>query len=278
MTIQLTDTPDWVSIALGAATTGAPEVGDLWTLAWDGRYEGAVVITGVFADHVLALPVTDDEASGREIALPVADTELALWPQGETGLGTFLLHARLASALSMEQTLEVRRWEAQLGDLSSVSVGTASINSSKLDALLTHFQRLCFIEWPSEAEAVLDLEGVAMNAREFAALTGLTTPRVLALWSGMPVTEEERELFGERAGEWLTVTADATTLALSEPAAKDLFVQLTALTGGDERSARNAARNEYALAARTDSAVVRNTTRAVDTVKAMIAEARASLG
>jgi hypothetical protein len=278
MTFQPTDTPDWVSPAFADATTASPEVGELWTLAWDGRYEGAAVIADVFADHVLALPVTDDRASGREIELPIAGTNLALWPQAETGLGMFLLHARVASPLSVEQTLEIRRWEAQRGDLSSVSAGTASSDRDRLDALLTQFQRLCFIEWPSEAEAVLDVDAMAMSAREFAGLTGLATPRVLALWSGMPVTEDERELMGERARDWLTVRADAATLALSVPAVKDLFMEFMALSGGDERSARNAARNEYALAARTDSAVVRNTTRAVDTVKAMIAAARASIG
>lgn len=277
MTFQLTDMPDWVARTLDAATAAPPEVGELWTLAWDGRYEGAVLITDVFADHLLALPVTDDEASAREVAVRMADTELAVWPQAETGLGTFLLHARLANLLSREQTLEVRRWEAQRGNLSSLSAGTAQHDANKLHEIFTKFQRLCFIEWPSEAEAVLDVDAVAMSAREFAALTGLTTPRVLALWSGMPASEEERALFADRADGWLTVSADAATRALSKPAVKDLFMELLAVGGGDERSSRNAARNQYALAARTDSAVIRNTTRAVDTVKSMIADARASL-
>lgn len=277
MAFQLSDTPDWISGAVDESTHGAPQIGDLWTLAWDGHYEGTVIVADVFAHHILGLPVTAGEASAREVALLRDRVSLTLWPQAETGLGTFLLHARIGVALTPDQVLEIRRWEAQRGELWTVSSGSAAVEPERLRKLLPHYQRLCFIDWPSDAEATLDIASLGMSPREFATETGLPAARVLALWSGLPVTEDERELLGPRAENWLTIAPDAATDALSAPALKDLFSELITLTGADERSARNVARKEYALAARTDSAVARDATRAADTLRALIAEARASL-
>lgn len=276
MTLVLAETPEWVAHALDEGTADAPQVGELWTLGWDGRHEGVVVIAGVYPHHVLGFPITNDTASEREVELELGRHPVTLWPQAETGLGTFLLHAKIGAVLTPDQVMEIRRWEAGRGVLSTLTTGSAPSVATRLEELLPHFQRLCFIDWPSEAEAALDIAAVGMTPRDFATATGFATARVLALWGGMPVTDEERAQLGEHADAWLTFASDAATSALSEPALKDLFSELAALTGGDERHARNAARAGYALAARTDSAVARDTTRAVDTVKALIEEARAS--
>lgn len=279
MTFELTGTPDWVAQALlTSEAAGSPRVGELWTLAWDGQYQGAVVIAATYADHVLALPVTDGHASSTEILLPYDGVDLTLWPQGETGLGTFLLHTMLGAVLTQEQVLEIRRWEAQYGDLGTVEVGRATRTREQLFALLEHYRSLCFIEWPSDIEATLNVDAVAMDPREFAAQTGLPPARVLALWGGLPPTEDERGAIASLDEDWLVVAPDDATMSLSSPEVKDLLVELTSLMDGDERSARNAARREFALAARTESAVARNATRAADTVRMLIEEARASLG
>ena len=277
MTNRLKGTPDWVSRASGDGTEHDPAVGDVWTLGWDSHFEGAVVITGVYDNHVLGMPVTNNEASATEIAVRLGDEPLCVWPQAETGLGTFLLHERLREGLlTGTQTVEVRRWEAQVGDLDTLTAGTGEMQVETLHELLEEYQRLCFVEWPSDAEASLDVDAVGMTPLDFAALTGLTTPRVLDLWNGLPVGDDERQILGTHGENWLTVVPDAAITNLSKPAVKDLLLELMALTGDDERSARNGARHEYCLAARSDSAVARDAGRAVDTVRSMIENARAA--
>lgn len=278
MTFELAGTPDWVAHALPSSEAAdSPRIGELWTLAWDGHFQGAVVIAATYADHVLALPVTDDAASNREILLPYDGVDLALWPQGETGLGIFLLHSKLGAVLTQEQVLEVRRWEAQRGDLNTVEVGRGTRTREQLFALLEHYRNLCFIEWPSDIEATLNVDAVAMEPKEFAALTGLPPARVLAMWGGLSPTEDERATIAAQDQDWLVVAPDDATMSLSSPKVKDLLIELTSLMDGDERSARNAARRDFALAARTESAVARNATRAADTLRMLIEEARASL-
>jgi hypothetical protein len=279
MTFELSGTPTWVSRALATShAVDAPRVGELWTLAWDGRFSGTAVIAGAYSDHVLALPVTASAASATEIALHHDDAALALWPQGETGIGNFLLHARIGVMLTDNQVLEVRRWEARLGQLETLQTGSAARTRQQLADVLNHFRELCFIEWPSIAEAVLDIEAVDLEPVDFARETGLSTPTVLALWDGVPPTAGVREVIEARNDGWLTIRSDEAIASLSSPAVKDLFIELTALMGGDERAARNAARREYSLAARTSSVIARDTTRAADTVRQLIEETRASLG
>lgn len=278
MTFELSGTPDWVAQALLTSTSAdAPRAGELWSLAWDGEFQGTAVIAVVQPDHVLALPVTDDAASGTEIVLHHDGVNLSLWPQGETGLGIFLLHARLGALLTDAQVLELRRWEAQRGELHTLSTGTGTRTREQLSTLLEHYRELCFIEWPSDAEATLNLDAVAMEPLEFATQTGLPAARVLAIWGGLPPTADERATIAAQDESWLSVSPDSATLSLSAPEVKDLFVELTSLMGGDERAARNAARRDFALAARTESAVARNATRAADTVRTLVEEARAAL-
>lgn len=278
MTFELSATPEWVSRALtDGGTVDAPQTGELWTLAWDGQFLGTGVIAGAYLDHVLVLPVTSSVASATEIAVHHGGVTLALWPQGETGIGNFLLHARLGNMLTDEQVLEVRRWEARRGQLETLQTGSAARTREQLAEVLDHFRELCFIEWPSMAEAVLDVEAVGLEPMDFARETGLSTPTVLALWDGVPPTAGVREVIEARDERWLTIRPDDAIVSLSSPAVKDLFVELTSLMGGDERAARNAARREYSLAARTSSAIARDTTRAADTLRQLIEEKRAPL-
>ncbi|MFG6402492.1 hypothetical protein [Microbacterium sp. P04] len=277
MTFDIDKKPEWVTqVTHDSARLCAPAVGDLWTLSWGGCYEGTVLLTQVYAHHVVAAPITNVVASSTEISLTRNGIELSLWPQAETGLGTFLLHEQIGTALTSTQVLEIRRWQAQVGPLSSVSPGIGERDGAVFEEILARFQRLCFIEWPSDAEAVLDLDAVALEPSQFAQTTGISTPRVLDLWSGLPLQEEELTALGANADEWVTVSHDSVTAELSSPEVKDLFAELASLLGGDERLARNNARSAFALAARTDSAPRRNATRIADTVRTLIEEARAS--
>lgn len=279
MTFELLGTPDWVLRASADDhAVDAPRTGELWTLAWDGRFLGTAVIAAAYPDHVLVLPVTASDPSPTEVVMEHCGLALALWPQGETGIGVFLLNARLGTVLTEAQVLEVRRWEARRGELQTLHAGAAVRTRALLAEVLNHFRELCFIEWPSMTEAVLDVEAVNLEPLDFARETGLPTPVVLTLWDGVPPAAPVRELIQARDEAWLKVRPDDAIASLSSPAVKELVTELTMLMGGDERAARNAARREYSLAARTSSAIARDTTRAADTVRQLIEDTRAALG
>lgn len=267
-------TPAWITGIDDAPA--APAVGDAWALSWDGEHEGVIVIAQVHDDFVLGIPVTLGDASETEIPALLGDSTVALWPQAETGLGNFLLHRRLGTIFSTEEVREMRRWAADRGDLATVSSGSGAVNIEELKQLLLDYQRRCFIEWPSEAEVTLDVEATGLNARQFREATGFPTERVLDLWDGQILTAEERAALGENAESWTTYAPDAPTREFASPDVKALVMELCLEAGISEREARNTARSSYALAARTDSVSERASTRAADTLRLLIQDARAS--
>jgi hypothetical protein len=273
--------PEWAAsiIANGSSDRDAsaiPAIGELWTLTWDAKFAGAVVISGVFEHHVLGIPVNDHSPSQSEASISALGIELSAWPQAETGLGSFLLHHRLCGALREEQVVEIKRWEAGAEDLVTLQAGSGTKDAQVFHEILQQFQRLCFIEWPSSAEATLNVDALDMSAIDFAKRTGLSSAQVLSLWTGLPPSDEEMKALGANASSWLSVMPDAATTELSAPSVKGLIVELAILRDLDERSVRNQARSAFALAARTDSAVRRDISRAADTVMNLLEEARAA--
>lgn len=268
-------TPPWANAMVATdVEASAPVVGELWTLSWNMRFEGVVLIAAVFDDYVLGMPVTNDAASQAEVVIAEG---LAVWPQAETGLGTFLLHRPLDTALTAEQVGELRRWNAGLGELTSLRAGDGSHDEATFDGLLAAMQDRCFIQWPSDAEAILDRAAVGMTNRQFIEATGLPVPRALELWGGAPLEPSDVDALGDRAEEWTVVTHDAVTNELSSPALKDLVTMLATVASLDERAARNRARrSHYTLAARSTSAVARSATQVRDTLLTLIDEARAT--
>lgn len=274
MTYPLTDTPAWVDRLTRSSATSAPAVGELWTIGWDGTFEGVVLLTAVHRHHVLAMPVTSDLPSATEVALAVEGSRLTVWPQADTGLGLFLLHERLATTITDNQVREIKLWSFTGRELDTLTAGAGAKDDAGFGALLDHFRRLCFIEWPAEEEASLNVAATDLTAAQFAATTGIAAPRVLALWGGAAATDEERAAIMRVNPRWLTTEPGPIATELSAPAQKSLISELAVLLGNDERAARNRAQQEYALAARTESVARRNTTRAADTVRRLIAEAQ----
>lgn len=273
--MNATGTPAWVAALEGVAS--APIVpGDLWTLSWDGQYEGAVIVSRVADNHVLGIPVTNDEPSERDIAITVGDTSLSAWPHAETGLGDFLLHKRLGAALSPEEVTQARRWAVGRGELTTLRTGSGARDAVTFAEVLEAFRRRCFIEWPSQEEAVLDVAATGMNPREFHEATGIETGRIVELWEGHFLDADDRAALGERLGAWTRVAVDAPSRELSSPQVKELVMELCSASELSERAARNAARSAYALAARTETVSARVASRAADILRLLIEDARAS--
>lgn len=272
--MHATGTPDW-AIGLNDAPA-APTPGDVWSLSWDGVHEGVVVIAQVHPDFVLGIPVTAGEASATEVVSSINETNIVLWPQAETGLGTFLLHHRIGPVLDASQVREVRRWAAEEGELTTVSAGSGAVDMDTLADLLKDFRRRCFIEWPSDSEVTIDVPATGLNARQFHEVTGLAADRVLDLWGGHTLTEDEVAVLGDRADTWTTYVADGPTRELASPDVKVLVLELCDAAGLSERDARNSARNAYALAARTNSVSECSASRAADTLRLLIRDAHAS--
>lgn len=199
-----------------------------------------------------------------------------MWPQAETGLGLFLLHRKLGAPLTPDQVAEARRWYYRGEDLTTLSPGTGETNSDMLESIVGDFGRLCFLEWPSVEEASLDVSALGLTAREFHEAARIEVGRVVELWDGLPLTADERQLVEGLNAAALTWQPSGATLELSAPAVKDLVLELAEVSGLSERDARNRARNAYALAARTDSVVQRQRSRAEDTLRTLIEECRAS--
>lgn len=262
--------------ALDDEGTASVAPGDVWSLAWDGRHEGTVIISRVFDDHIMGIPLTEDDPRESELAVTVGSTVVAAWVRAETGLGGFLLHRRLGRALTADQISEARRWAAGRGELTTLLAGSGERGAESLLEVLDAFRRRCFIEWPSQQEATLDVEATGMSPRQFHEATGIDVGRVVELWDGHFLTEQEREALGDRLDEWTTVAADTPSKELSSPEVKDLVMELCSAARVSERVARNTARSAYALAARTDTVSARKASRAADTLHILIEEARAS--
>lgn len=272
--MHATGTPTWVTGIDDAPA--APTPGDAWTLSWDGTHEGIVVIAQVRDDFILGIPVTDGTASATEVTANLNGAPVVLWPQAETGLGTFLLHQRLGTVLAPDQLRELRLWAADRGELHTLDAGDGPVAADTLQQLLRDYQRRCFIEWPSEAEATIDVAATGLTARQFHEATGIATERVLDLWGGQRLTEDELAALGDLAEKWTTHAADAPTRELASPEVKRLVLELCSVAGVTEREARNRARSAYALAARTDSVSERAASRAADTLMLLIQENRDS--
>lgn len=65
--MDIQDSPAWA--ASTSAPVAGPSVGDVWTMVWDGRHVGVVLITRVLPDHIVGMPLTDSPASATEIVL-----------------------------------------------------------------------------------------------------------------------------------------------------------------------------------------------------------------
>lgn len=244
----------------------SPEVGQLWLLSWNQESLALAVISTVHSGYVRAFPVTPEPPLQREmhtLSFSVASLqgELALWQNAETGLGTFLLDRYLGAGLSVRQIQLLREYVygGRVAPLPQ-SANPSSSDGPSVQNQLRLMQAMCFIQWPSlsPGDALLSrraLEDRGIRAQDMAKDIGLSTSTALALWTGKTsLTGDLATSLGEKYGaafeELACIPEGQEVMHLQQPVFKASILRLAELIGSDEKGARNAVREEFALAAR----------------------------
>lgn len=247
-----------------------PALGELWTLAWDGRFLALACIAEAPKGYVLAWPVTLPGEPSYAPALRVDDTplrhKLYIWPDRETGIGNHLLDRRIGSLIPAELINPIAR-AVRRGERTRYpnAVGLASdpANIGVDAAMVERWTDMCFHVWPPEGrDAYLSREGIQArggSSRAVAEALGMGPAEVAPLWEGVqpidPVSVESVaaalhiEMDSIVGDDPLQPVRDQ----LDSPRYKADIVARAAELGVGEGIMRDAARSEFTLAARDDS-------------------------
>lgn len=244
-----------------------PVCGDLWLLSWNGNALSLAVIGSVYPGFVRAWPVTlhlpSTDCVGVELTSQHFKSPLTLWPHVETGLGMHLLDRKIDSVLSPRQVQLMRRYTYE-NDPPPLPLATANKQDPTTidrNAIIQLFRQLCFIEWPEKrpGEAVLAREvltGLGRTAKDVAVALNLSVAESLALWTGQkvvdaPSAERLCSFLGRPIEEILKAPNGPEVRELQRPEYKTALRMLAKQRGTTESQSRNAAREEFALAARS---------------------------
>lgn len=89
-----------------------PETGQLWSLTWDGKDLGLVLLVGVFESYFTAWPVTDESVTPSAPCFTAeanqAEEPLVFWPEAETGMSNALLSECFGEVLTERQVRHIR--------------------------------------------------------------------------------------------------------------------------------------------------------------------------
>lgn len=247
-----------------------PAAGELWTLAWDGRFLALACIAEASHSYVLAWPVTLPGEPAYAPALRIDDTplqhELYIWPDRETGIGNHLLDRRIGQLIPAEPINPIAR-AVRRGEQTRYPYadGLASdpANSAADAAMVEHWTDLCFHVWPPEDRDTY-LSGDRIRAqggssRTIAEALGIGPTEVAPLWNGVrPIDPADAdriaaalniEIDGIVGGDPLQAVVDQ----LSSPRYKALIADRARELGVGEGTMRDAVRSDFTLAARDDS-------------------------
>jgi len=254
--------PNWLQ-----AGSSDVSVGDLWLLSWNGDAPMLVVLARVIDDYVLGCPVTLASEPSFAPALgaqsAVLNVPLSIWPVAETGLGRHLLTRNYGPLIS-EQTARAMRRYAEDGAEAPLPVVDGDFDQDVFDNLLTRMQSLCFHEWPTAEPGHALLDRPAMNAHNASVqmlvdVLDVDVPTASGLLQGhlVPTREQVAALADHLdvadPAHLLSVPTDEAARALIQPKFKAKLLAVMARFHDDEASARRRAREEYALAARSDA-------------------------
>lgn len=247
--------------------------GDLWVLSWDGDVVGLALIAAVKRGFVLAWPVTLPGEASFSPGLVISDSPLGvpvtLWATRETGIGHHLLDRSLGQLLAPDQ---IRPLALALDDGAEpgfiFASGSASENENvEADRLMVdHWTELCFNAGGAENGLFLDSENVKVaggSAKMIGEVLAFGPQDVRPLMTGeVPITEDQLDAIAERLGADPTSLTGPDPLAdvvadLANPRFKAQVLVRVAETGIDERTIRRSARREFALVARNDGDLLR---------------------
>lgn len=244
---------------------GDPREGDLWLLSLDGEALGLVVLSRVYPTFVHGWPVTlpDDPAFRPAIIKDQTplDVSLTIWTSASTGLGKHLLHRRIGSLLSESEVTALRSDSLNL-DGFHLPHGKYGDTTSRefLADLLSQYQSLCFLDWPTAkpGEGVLDrnaLTAAGIDPRTIRDWLAVPLAEALALSSGtaMPTPSQLEQIAsnGTELTSMLTEIEGPEVVELMHPWVKSDLLAISADRGVSEDVARNMAWRELQYAARS---------------------------
>jgi hypothetical protein len=276
---------DAANVKASQTDVAAPNVGDLWMLAWDGADLGLVVVSAMRQGYVLVWPVTDTRlaASSPSFYLDVdgITVKLIAWPEAEAGISTAVLSHRIRpSVLSGSDIRSI--YEAVRG-LGTPPAGVQFVGYRDDDDADDALNTVCLfasaasdIEWTAPAMGISPLSADALKRsgvtmRDIASMSSLAPAVVRNIFEGKRVAPshlvasiaKEHHI---RAEELLGPIQGAEVRAINTPVRKAQVVQLAARRGSGEAAARalvwehsqRAARStgqEAAVDARVDQAL-----------------------
>lgn len=267
--LTLEHAPSGVDSSLWVAgVSGAPAVGDLWLLSWDGVALELAVISAVTPSFVLVWPVTLPSVPSFPPAVVAAENPLGvplhLWPTRETGIGLHLLHRRFGSVLTA-RTMRLVGDELDIGEssllpLAALNVEAAAIEAAS-DALVDRWEAICLHTWPARQIGITALDPrvlgqAGLEVGDLADALGIALPEAVSIVRGeIAPTAEHLAVLTTRLGvdpeQLLQEEFDAAARLLLSPSVKDEILQIAQGHGTDEAGARSLIRSEFALAARS---------------------------
>lgn len=243
-----------------------PSPGELWQLTWDGATLGNIIVAAVYDDFVLGWPTTAaDEACAPALLLTDGGTKtgLAAWPTLETGLGMHLLARRLGAPLTPQQ-IQTIGWAA--ADPQDVPLPAASAcepdeTRRRLAMLIDTYEHACFID-PFDPEArYLDMEALrkaGVAAGHLTTALGLKPPQLRALVDArVPLNDTQIDAIAQATQMSAASFTQSDPYAdivreLRSPVHKAQLAAAAASGGISESVVYQAARSDFALAARDD--------------------------
>ena len=248
----------------------APEVGDLWLISWNGEALALAVLASTRDTFTLCWPVTLSDAPvfapALEVPSTLLDVPLLVWPTRETGIGLHMLHRRLGRLLTAK-TMSLIDVAVETGGrdfplpLASYTVDGEEAERES-DEMVDRWERICLNTWPEIVPGSSPFNADAFReahlyAGDLAGILGITVPAAVSLVRGESVPsaaqlEMVAVAIGRDAEALLDAGSDAGARLLVQPVFKESLVELARIREFSEADARNLARGEFALAARSD--------------------------
>lgn len=267
--LYLDSPPPGVSADLwsGGAPVGAPQVGELWVLSWDGAALALGLVARTAPSFVTCWPVTfADEpvfAPAVRIDSPLG-VPVHVWPTRETGLGIHMLHRCFGSAMSVKTMVLIANAmddepaaEMPMPLADHTVSGDAAEAAS--DEMLENWEQICLNVWPepvpgTSAFGEAMLQSAGLEPSRMATLLDVTLPDAVSLMRGEAIPTSQQV---EAVAEALSVHPHAVLASgetegfLASPDFKAGFVNILRSRSITEAAARELVRADLALAARS---------------------------
>ena len=242
-------------------TTVTP--GDVWTLRWDGTDLATAMVVQAHDSFAVVWPVTS-AAHSSPPALAINDEHqslgAALWPTRPTGIGNHLLGTYLGTLLSQDAIDIISdEMEDPEAELTVLPLATGTYDADADRAFIDEWNGYCFHTGKPAGQHWLRTDKLT-SSRVLATALNLGVVQTRPYWDGvLPLTDEQLtaliQATGLSSGDLTGPDPYAAAEAhLSSPAFKEAVEARVAETGLSEEQVRMATREEFALAARDDSA------------------------